>query len=83
MSWYNPLTWGGEAAEYLAEEAVDALKAAARGAKDRVIEDPKIVLLPGAVVLGSVGAYHAAKAAGLAAGEQLTKDYIENLKTEE
>ena len=82
MSWYNPLTWGGEAAEYLAEEAVDALKAAARGAKDRVIEDPKIVLLPGAVVLAGITTYHAAKAAGVEAGKQLTKDYFENLKTE-
>lgn len=71
MSWYNPLSWGGDAARYLAEETMDAVGAAFVGLVEKIKENPVPVAATVVVLLGGVTSYNAAKTAGQNIGKSV------------
>lgn len=80
LSWWNPLSWGGEAAQFLADEALDAIGAALAGATEKIKENPEIVIAPVVGVLAGVTAYHAAKTAGQEGGKKIVEKITEEDK---
>lgn len=73
MTWYNPLTWGGEGARYIADEFFDAIGAALAGAAEKIKENPAVVVAPVAAVVAAVTVYNAAKTAGQEGGKKVVK----------
>lgn len=78
MSWWNPLSWGGD----VAADIIDRVAEAGHQVKQRVVENPEIVLVPGAALLAAITTYHASKSAGVAAGKVLVKRMTEPEKEE-
>jgi len=67
-AWWNPADWLKGAGSRVAEGIADAIG----DLGDRVKDDPRIVLVPTAVVLGSVTLGYGAREYGIRLGQEFT-----------
>ena len=74
MVWWNPLSWGGDAAEGAGEAVVDAVAAALRGAAKKLAANPVAIASFVAVPFVGKAAWEAAKVAGQEAGHQIMQE---------
>lgn len=77
LAWYNPLDWAADA-------AADALGDQLNKLKGKILDDPKILVVPLAIVTTvpavALFGYSAAIEAGRATGSQAGKDLSKELK---
>lgn len=65
MSWWNPITWGGD----VADDVIDRLGDAASAVKKKIIEKPSIIVGPIVVIAGAIATVEAARSFGKGAGK--------------
>lgn len=72
MSWYNPLSWGGDVAKDVMDRIGKAIRGVGEYAKSHPIETGAAV----GTVLLSVGAFEAAKTGGRKLGDEAAEKVI-------
>lgn len=78
MSWYNPLSWGGDVAKDVMSQIGKSIRDVGDYAKSHPVETGAAI----AVVLGSISAIEAAKTGGRRLGTAAADGIIEITKEE-